>query len=478
MPHILIADDEASIRTILGRAIEKMGFTVLKADTGDKALDILHHHDIDVALLDIRMPSLGGLEILKHQNEFPSHPVLIIMTAQDTMDNAITAMKNGAYDYITKPFDLDEISMILKRALETKELKEENQILKTLGPVDTQPKVLICGKSKSIRDLYKIIGRVADQDVTVMITGESGTGKELVARAIHFNGKRASSPFVAVNCSAIPRDLLESELFGYKKGSFTGADRDHAGYFEQAHLGTLFLDEIGDMPKALQAKLLRVLQEGEIRRLGDEKTKAVNVRVIAATNVELKAQVKKGHFREDLFFRLNVVPVELAPLRDRTEDIPILLDHFIKLNHKLNPSVKGVTRAALQFLKQFPWPGNIRELENVIKRVLVLTNSTYLEKRDFEIFMTQDAHVLSVMWESLPLEEILEKRIVEQLEKMDDNTHNLYAQMIAMLEKPLLQAVLKKTGGNQIQASKILGINRNTLHKKMMELHLESLKNG
>jgi len=474
MSTILIADDESSIRTILARAMENRGLQVLKADTGERALETLRSCDVDVALLDIRMPQMSGLDILKHQNEFPSRPVLIIMTAQDTMDNAITAMKNGAYDYITKPFDLDELSLLLDRALETKQLKEENQILRTLGPIDHEPKVLICGKSKSVRELYKVIGRVADQDVTVLITGESGTGKELVARAVHFNGKRASSPFVAVNCSAIPKDLLESELFGYKKGAFTGADRDHAGYFEQAHLGTLFLDEIGEMPRPLQAKLLRVLQESEIKRLGDEKNKSINVRVIAATNRELKTEVRKGNFREDLFFRLNVVPVDIAPLRERREDIPVLVDHFIKANRKLNPAVQGVTKEAMEYLKNSAWPGNVRELENIIKRVLVLINSPYLEKRDFEIFVGQDSQVLSAMWNTVPLEEILEQKMAAFLtQNLNKNTDDLHEQMLKLVEKPLLSAVLQATSGNQIQAAKILGINRNTLRKKITDLKIE-----
>src|SRR3990167_7973062 len=272
MPSILIADDEASIRTILTRAMEKKGLGVIRAKTGGEALEFLKNSPVDLALLDIRMPDVSGLDILSHQDQFPSRPILFMMTAQDTMENAVEAMKRGAYDYLTKPFDLDELSILVDRALETRRLHRENEQLKRDGAVRVSATTQIIGKTKGIQSIFKIIGKVANQDVTILIHGESGTGKELVAQAVHEQGNRAGRPFVAVNCSAIPRDLLESELFGHKRGAFTGAVADAMGYFEQANRGTLFLDEIGDMPMGLQAKLLRVLQDKKIQRVGDAKT--------------------------------------------------------------------------------------------------------------------------------------------------------------------------------------------------------------
>lgn len=480
MTQILIADDEASIRTILSRAMEKKGFEVVRAKNGSEALQFLKGLPIDVALLDIRMPDMSGLELLNRQKEYPSHPFIFMMTAQDTMENAVEAMKMGAYDYFTKPFDLDELSLLVDRALEARGLQTEIKMMKEeVGGRDPMVAYTLVGKSKPIQEIYKIIGKVANQDVSILIFGESGTGKELVAKAIHFKGNRAPYPFVALNCSAIPRDLLESELFGHKKGAFTGAVRDKMGSFEQAHLGTLFLDEIGDLPLSLQSKLLRVLQEKEIQKVGDTKTIPINVRIIAASNQRLENKVKKGEFREDLYFRLNVVPLSIPPLRERKSDVPLLVEYFLgkmKVDSPLGP--KKIANAGLNYLKEQTWPGNVRELENLVKRACVLSQGTVLEKRDFEILMA--ANPTSSWVESrgdVALEEFFGSQISSLLSRMSlEEENDLHAKFLPLLEKPLISFVLKKMKGNQIQAARLLGINRNTLRKKIKELKIGVLK--
>lgn len=477
MTTILIADDEASIRTILSRTMEKKGCEVLRAKNGSEALQFLKGLPIDVALLDIRMPDMSGLEFLNHQKEYPSHPFIFMMTAQDTMENAVEAMKRGAYDYITKPFDLDELSLLVDRALEARRLQTEIKMMKEeVGGRDPLDAYTLVGKSKPIQEIYKMIGKVANEEVSILIYGESGTGKELVAKAIHFKGNRAPYPFVALNCSAIPRDLLESELFGHKKGAFTGAVRDKIGSFEQAHLGTLFLDEIGDLPLPLQAKLLRVLQEKEIQKVGDTKTFPINVRIVAATNQSLENKVRKGEFREDLYFRLNVVPLILPALRERKSDIPLLAEYFLGKMKNYSPlGPKAISPSALNFLKEQKWPGNIRELENLVKRASVLSQGTVLEKRDFEILMTANptASWIENRGDS-SFSEFLEKQIPLFLSRLSlKEEDDLYDKILPLLEKPLISFVLEKMKGNQIQAARLLGINRNTLRKKIRELKIK-----
>lgn len=475
MSTILIADDEASIRTIVSKTLEKKGYMVLKAQSGDEALSFLKQHPIDVALIDIRMPGVSGLDILNHQKEFLSKPNIFIITAQDVMENAVEAMKRGAYDYLTKPFDLDELSILVDRALKTRQL--ESEVMRLRQEVTSSPylKPTIIGKSKVIQDVYKAIGKVANQDITILLEGESGTGKELVARAIHEQGVRASHPFIAVNCSAIPTNLLESELFGYKKGAYTGALTDKAGYFEMADRGSLFLDEIGDMPLSLQSKLLRVLQEKEIQRLGDTRIISVDVRIIAATNQDLESLVKKGKFREDLFFRLNVVPLKLPPLRKRKSDIPLLIDYFLKkisFDFKLPP--KQISPKAIDYLVDREWLGNIRELENLIKRVCVLSQNQVISLEDIESVATnlreEDIRINSSDLHSI--EEIIEQQLTINLVS-NNLKKDVYEHFLPLLERPLIRLALKKVKGNQIKASEFLGINRNTLRKKIKELRIE-----
>lgn len=474
MTQILIADDEASIRTILAKSMEKKGFQVMRAQTGLQALEILRMYPIDVAIVDIRMPEMTGLELLKHQKSFPSNPSIFVVTAQDTMENAVEAMKRGAYDYLTKPFDLDELSILVDRALETRALKNEVENLKVLQQSSGAPAgPMLVGKSKAIQEIYKTIGKVADQDITVLIQGESGTGKELIARAIHSQGKRSSKPFVAVNCAAIPNNLLEAELFGSKKGAYTGAIADKTGYFERANTGTIFLDEIGDMPMELQAKLLRVLQEKEIQRLGDSKVIPIDVRLIAATNQVLAGRVKKGLFREDLYFRLNVVPLQLPPLRERKNDIRHLVTHFLERGaNEFNLGPKTVSKEAMEFLETQNWPGNIRELENLLKRVYVLSSSPVLEKRDFETMRTSFGGDNLPVHDPQDLEQVIARNLEAIIARMPEE-RDLHRHLLPLIERPLIRIVLQRTQGNQIQAAERLGINRNTLRKKIRDLKVE-----
>lgn len=475
MTTILIADDEESIRTILSRAMEGRGHSTLKAATGNIALDYLKTRPVDVAFVDIRMPGISGLEILNHQGEFPSRPAIFVITAQDTMENTIEAMKRGAFDYLTKPFDLDELAILVDRALETRRLREELASLKEESQTAASSATLV-GKSRAMREIFKTIGRIADQDATVLIQGESGTGKELVARAIHTKGKRAPHPFVAVNCSAIPANLLESELFGHKKGSFTGAIADKTGYFERAHRGTLFLDEIADLPLPLQAKLLRVLQEKEVQKVGDPRPVPIDVRIIAATNQKLERRIPRGLFREDLYFRLNVVPIEISPLRERKEDIPPLANHFLKqVADGGGGEVKKIDKKGVAWLEERPWPGNIRELENLLKRAAMFSQGGVLTDVDLEKVAGPAVEFSGQgIGAGGNLEEWLHDALKQRLAKGDaESLTPLYDHFLPMIERPLIRIALAKCRGNQIKAAALLGINRNTLRKKIRELKVD-----
>ncbi|MBX7148525.1 sigma-54 dependent transcriptional regulator [bacterium] len=476
MATLLIADDEASIRTILTKALEKDGHEILRAKTGQEALVYLQSRPIDLALVDIRMPEITGLDLLKQTDKFLGKPYIIIITAQDTMENAIEAMKRGAYDYITKPFDIDELSILVNRALETRNLKTEVTRLKAQEIKESKTSPTIVGKTREIQEIYKTIGKVANQDVAVLIEGESGTGKELIARAIHYQGSRVAMPFVAVNCAAIPANLLESELFGAKKGAFTGANEDKQGYFLQANKGTLFLDEIGDMPMDLQAKLLRVLQQKEVQRLGDSKVIPIDVRIISATNANLTKKVKDGKFREDLYFRLNVVPIFVPPLRERKKDIPYLSQYFLdKACQEFGLPEKEFAEDALDYLTDNPWPGNIRELENLIKRVSVLTQRPIIEAADFKkLSKGLDLGTMPGNYDAEQLEAFIESHIQLYLKKVNvARERDVYNKFVGMMERPLIRQMLIKKDGNQIKAAEILGINRNTLRKKIRELKID-----
>ncbi|TMB19416.1 MAG: sigma-54-dependent Fis family transcriptional regulator [Deltaproteobacteria bacterium] len=464
---ILVADDEESIRWVLERACAQHGHSVVAVASGTAALDQLRRRPFDVALVDIRMPDLSGLDVLKQAREAHIDTLFIIVTAQNTMANAIEATKRGAYDYLTKPFDLEQVAALIARAMELRRLTRDLEHLR--GELQ-QRHDLVIGRTPAMQEVYKVIGRVAPTDATALIEGETGTGKELIAKAIHYHSSRGG-PFVALNCSAIPNELLESELFGYERGAFTGAVERRIGKFEVAAGGTLFLDEIADMPLALQAKLLRVLQEREFTRVGGRDAIRADVRIIAATNQDLDAAVRAGRFREDLFFRLNVVRITVPPLRDRRADIPELIEFFLdKVNRELGTALVGVSAEARDLLLHHSWPGNVRELENALLRAAVLARGRTLVPEDFALAGQPRQGAGDV----LPLEEAVRRRLAELLAA--DATalpSDLHAMLISAVERPLIEVVLERAGGNQVKAADMLGINRNTLRKKITELGIE-----
>ena len=470
--RILVADDEESIRWVLSKALSKQGFQVDLASNGQEALEMSRQRSYDLAVLDIKMPGLSGLDLLTRFQEECRETLVVIMTAESSMKNAVEAMKRGAYDYITKPFDLDTLDAIIVKAQKAADVTEEVTRLKGELKEHYQLDRAIIGQSAPMQALYKVLGKVAPSDVTVLIVGESGTGKELVARAIHFNSPRLGKPFIALNCAAIPRELLESELFGHEKGAFTGAGERKIGRFEQANGGTLFLDEIGDMPLELQAKLLRVLQEREITRTGGTQTIRVDVRIIAATNQNLKKKVQDREFREDLFYRLNVVPVELPPLRQRREDLPALVDYFLgRAREEYQTNARGLTGEALQLLQGYDWPGNVRELEHALQRAALLSPDALLGPDDFpEVHSQQPAGQNEASLESL-----IATKLQGSLGQIDiQEMNNLYEMVLHQMERPLINIVLDKTRGNQVKAAEVLGINRNTLRKKIQVLGISS----
>ena len=475
--RILVADDEESMRWVLSKALKKKGFAVDLAADGDEALKLIRSQSYDLAILDIKMPGLSGLELLDRVRELKSELLVVIMTAEASMKNAVEAMKRGAYDYITKPFDLDVIDAVVEKVNRAREMTTQVSSLKEELKERYQPEKTIIGNSPAMREVYKTIGKVAPSDVTVLIQGESGTGKELIARAIHYNSRRLGKPFIALNCAAIPKELLESELFGFEKGAFTGAVERKLGTFEQANGGTIFLDEIGDMPLDLQAKILRVLQEKEVIRTGGNQSLTVDVRIVAATNQDLEEKVNRKEFREDLFYRLNVVPIHLAPLRERGEDIPLLVDYFLEKScTELEVPRKRCTPEVLRHLASYSWPGNIRELENTIKRAVILSSDPLLTVADFA-GITPRKGGERAQGEDLSLEGIVDIKLRGSFSNMDKmESGDVYTMVLEQVERPLIRFVLEKTRGNQVKAADILGINRNTLRKKIQDLGIEVKK--
>jgi len=470
--RILVADDEESIRWVLSKSLTKQGYQVDLASNGQEALLMSRKQSYDLAVLDIKMPGLSGLELLsKFQEECP-RALVVIMTAESSMKNAVEAMKRGAYDYLTKPFDLDALDAIIYKAQKAADVSAEVTLLKQEIKQHYQLERTIIGQSQPMQKIYKVLGKIAPSDVTVLIYGESGTGKELIARAIHFNSSRLGKPFIALNCAAIPRELLESELFGHEKGAFTGATEKKIGKFEQAKDGTLFLDEIGDMPLELQAKLLRVLQEKEVTRTGGSATIQVNTRIVAATNQDLKDKVQRKEFREDLYYRLNVVPLELPPLRERREDIPSLVDYFlVKVSDEYGTSATGLTKEAMTLLCNYEWPGNVRELENIIQRAALLSPDALLNAADFPSLT--EGHPTN--GNNASLEGLINQKLQSSLAQIDlQDMNNLYDMVLHQMERPLINIVLEKTRGNQVKAAEVLGINRNTLRKKIQTLNINA----
>ncbi|WP_298268053.1 sigma-54 dependent transcriptional regulator [Geobacter sp.] len=475
--RILVADDEESMRWVLSKALRKKGFTVDLARDGEEALRLIQSNPYDLAILDIKMPGLSGLELLDRARELKSDLLMVIMTAEASMKNAVEAMKRGAYDYITKPFDLDVIDAIIEKVSKARELTSQMSVLKEELKERYLLEKNIIGNSPAMREIYKTIGKVAPSDITVLVRGESGTGKELIARAIHFNSKRIGKPFIALNCAAIPKELLESELFGFEKGAFTGATERKLGKFEQANGGTIFLDEIGDMPLDLQAKILRVLQEKEVTRTGGSQNISVDVRIVAATNQDLEELARKKQFREDLFYRLNVVPLQLVPLRERKEDIPLLVEYFLKKTcAELEVAARTCSPEAMTLLTSYGWPGNVRELENTIKRAVILSSDPLLTPADFPGLRVQRGGEPAAT-DELSLEALVDMKLRVSLTNLDKmETGDIYNLVLRQIERPLVRFVLEKTRGNQVKAADILGINRNTLRKKIQELGIELRK--
>jgi len=468
--RVLIADDEASIRFVLRETLEASGHTVVEAENGDAALAALGRERFDLAVLDIRMPGPSGLELLDRVRALGTDTAVVIITAENTFDNAVEAMKRGALDYLVKPFRVAEISALAEKARRARALQRELRSLRReVGRRAEAPGALV-GKTPAMLEIFKTVGKLARNDVPVLVTGESGTGKELVARAIHAASTRAEFPFVAVNSAAIPRELLESELFGHERGAFTGATESRPGRFREAASGTLFLDEIGDMPPELQAKLLRVLQSGEITAVGGRRAEHVDVRILAATHRDLDREVKEGRFREDLLYRLRVVPLHLPPLRERSDDIPVLAEYFVtRYAEELGTDAHWLANDALERFRHHAWPGNVRELENAIKRALVLASGEVLTAQDFA-FLDTDARSAPVT--ETDFENALNAEIEVALVRGGGG--DLHHRLLARVEGPLLAAVLAYTGGNQLKAAALLGINRNTLRKKIAELHLRT----
>jgi len=441
--RILVVDDDPEMCGVLSDVLQEEGFFVLTTNESLEALKILKKEDFDVIITDLKMKGLKGLDLLEEAKKVASLTPVIIITAFGTIESAIKAMKMGAYDYITKPFQMDEIILTVRKALENRLLKKE--VLRLKKEVESRYDFHhLIGRSPSMQKIYDLIERISNSSSNVLITGESGTGKELVAKAIHYNGVRKEGAFIAVNCAAIPETLLESELFGYKKGAFTDAKTDKKGLIFEADEGTLFLDEITEMSSMLQAKLLRVIEERDVRPLGDTSSYSVDVRVISTTNRNVQSAIQEGNFREDLYYRLKVIDIELPPLRERKEDLPLLVHHFIsKAAQGQKKSISGISEEVMKILLNYPWPGNVRELENVIQRAITLTQHDTILPEDLPVSMVAKTK------ENLVEKAFQEKYTMEQL------------------EREYIKKVLVEVGGNKSKAAEILGFDRKTLYRKL-----------
>ncbi|MBN1384499.1 MAG: sigma-54-dependent Fis family transcriptional regulator [Elusimicrobia bacterium] len=450
-PTILVVDDQQSVIESFKVLLEDH-YNVITASSGKEALEKVKKEDINLVLLDILMPDLDGIEVLRQIKDLNDELDIIMVTAVKTVKTAIQFMKLGAYDYIIKPFDVDEISASIVKVLEKQKLNREIAYFRS----ELSKPVMfdnIVGNSEELRQVCDMVSKLTKNDATVLISGESGTGKELIARAIHFNGIRKDNPFIAVDCAAIPENLLESELFGHEKGAFTDATARRIGKFELANTGTIFLDEIGNLKLELQAKILRVLQEKEIQRVGGVKPINIDIRIISATNVDLKKAVERGQFREDLYYRINVVPIYLPPLRNRRKDIPLLIDHFLKIyNKKFKNNIKGISAKALNFLINYRWPGNVRELQNIIERLAALGQDEIIPHRrlPLDILLSAESTNNIKSEERIPLKDARDR-----------------------FEKQYIISVLEKANWNQTKAAKLLNIHRNTLILKMENLGIK-----
>jgi two-component system, NtrC family, nitrogen regulation response regulator GlnG len=480
MPHgsVLVADDDSAIRTVLNQALSRAGYEVRTASNAATLWRWVTQGEGDLVITDVVMPDENAFDLLPRIKKLRPDLPIIVMSAQNTFMTAIRASERGAYEYLPKPFDLKELIGIVGRALMEPKAKPVN-----VTGLDDQEGIPLVGRSPAMQDIYRVLARLMQTDLTVMISGESGTGKELVARALHDYGKRRGGPFVAVNMAAIPRDLIESELFGHEKGSFTGAQARSTGRFEQAEGGTLFLDEIGDMPMEAQTRLLRVLQQGEYTTVGGRTPIKTNVRIVAASNKDLKILIQQGLFREDLFFRLNVVPIRIPPLRERAEDVPDLVRHFFAMVEREGLAHKQIDAAALEAMKRYRWPGNVRELENLIRRLAALYPQEVITSHIVETELAEPAATSQPAESTGGPDEMsasVERFLASYFSQFGEALPppGLYHRVLREIEQPLLGAALVATRGNQIRAAELLGLNRNTLRKKIRDLDLRIMRSG
>jgi len=452
--RVLVVDDEENLRLVLRTLLRRHGYEVETAESGEDALGMVDSFGPDVVLTDVRMPKMGGLDLLTTLKAKGNEATVIVMSAYGNMDLALEAMKAGAYDYVQKPFKPDEVVLALRKAEERELLRRENRALRDEIRKEHRFDDILA-KSQKMLDIFRTISKIAEYKTTVLVAGESGVGKELVARAIHHRSTRRGGSFVAVNCGAIPENLLESELFGHKKGAFTDAVQDRRGLFEEADGGSLFLDEIGELPLALQVKLLRVLEEEKIRRVGDVRDIKIDVRIITATHRDLLAETKAGRFREDLFYRLNVLPILVPPLRDRREDIPLLIDHFVARNNvRLGTSIRGLDTESRRLLFEYPWPGNVRELENTIERAMVLAEGDQIVAQDLPDRLREAKDPVQMQLASGELSVKKTMRIVEEI---------------------LIRRALQRTKGNRTRAAEVLEISHRALLYKIKDYQITDL---
>jgi len=472
---ILIADDDAAIRTVLNQALSRAGYEVRSTGNAATLWRWISQGDGDLVITDVVMPDENAFDLLPRIKKARPELPIVVMSAQNTFITAIRASERGAYEYLPKPFDLKEVIAIVGRAL-----AEPKTRTKEPRKADEFEQLPLVGRSAAMQEIYRVVARLMQTDLTVMITGESGTGKELVARALHDYGKRRNGSFVAINMAAIPRELIESELFGHEKGAFTGATARSSGRFEQAEGGTLFLDEIGDMPMDAQTRLLRVLQQGEYTTVGGRTAIKTDVRIVAATNKDLRVLIKQGLFREDLFFRLNVVPLRLPPLRERIEDVPDLFRHFFAQAEREGLPPKQLDQGALERIKRYRWPGNVREVENLARRLAALYPQEIISEAVVESELSQPAK-LSIADEPSVAEGLaasVERHLTAYFSTFGDSLPppGLYHRILREIEHPLLTVTLAATRGNQLRAADLLGVNRNTLRKKVRDLDIQVIR--
>ena len=474
MPTVLIADDDRSIRTVLTQALGRSGYQVRCTGNAATLWRWVEDGEGDLVITDVVMPDENGLDLIPRIRRIRPDLRVVVMSAQSTLMTAVKAAQRGAFEYLPKPFDLKELLAVVGRALEA---PPKVELAVGTDKEDSEERLPLIGRSVAMQEIYRSIARLTTTDLTVMVNGESGTGKELVARALHDNGRRRTGPFVAINMAAIPRELIESELFGHERGAFTGALNRAQGRFEQASGGTLFLDEIGDMPAEAQTRLLRVLQEGEFTTVGGRQPIRANVRIVAATHRDLRQAIRAGQFREDLFYRLNVVPIRLPPLRERLEDIQVLARHFLDKARESGLPSKSLDQSAVERLRQHRWPGNVRELENLMRRLAALYPQETINADVISAELHENGDIAEAPVSGggpEPLAIAVERHIRQFLAATRDGMpmRDIYDRVIAEVERPLIQMTLSATRGNQIKAAAMLGLNRNTLRKKIRDLDI------